>query len=176
MISSPASLSLYHISAETLPVHIKLTPLFLAVTAVAAVFLISIASVDAQPMFLNPVARQGHYFLTHKWCFDDVYNSFVNKPLLQGAYTGPFKAIDKGLLELFGPMGLSALVRHAGAVLVGAQTGRAYDYAGALLAALYIILIFVSCGISELFAASSGLLYFYLPPLKIGFYESKLFL
>lgn len=149
VISSPAYLSLYHVSAETLPLHIKLTPLYLSITATAAVFLISIASVTSAPMFLNKTARQSHYFLTHKWCFDDVYNSFVNKPALQGAYNGPFKSIDKGLLELVGPTGLGALARYLGSTLVGAQTGRAYDYAGALLAALYIALIATSCGLLD---------------------------
>lgn len=172
VISSPSYLSLYHVSAEVLPVHIKLTPLYLSITAVAAVFLIFISSVNSQPMFLDTTARQGHYFLTHKWCFDDVYNSFVNKPLLQGAYNGPFKAIDKGLLELFGPMGLSTLVRYMGAILVGAQTGRAYDYAGALLAALYIILIFTSCQIFSVFAILPYTVVCLFPSAENGLYSS----
>jgi len=143
-IISPAYTTLYHISAEALPTSIKLTPLFLSVTATTAVFLIFMSSSNSQPMFLNDLARQGHYFLTHKWCFDDVNNSFINKPTLQGAYTGPFRGIDKGLLELVGPTGLSVLVRCLSALLTGAQTGRAYDYAGAFLAALYIALLFAS--------------------------------
>jgi len=143
-IISPAYTTLYHISAEALPTSIKLTPLFLSVTATAAVFLIFMSSSNSQPMFLNDLARQGHYFLTHKWGFDDVNNSFINKPTLQGAYTGPFRGIDKGLLELLGPTGLSVLVRYLSSLLTGAQTGRAYDYAGAFLAALYTALLFAS--------------------------------
>jgi proton-translocating NADH-quinone oxidoreductase chain L len=65
-IISPAYTTLYHISAEALPTSIKLTPLFLSVTATTAVFLIFMSSSNSQPMFLNDLARQGHYFLTHK--------------------------------------------------------------------------------------------------------------
>ena len=93
-------------------------------------------------MFLNSVARKGHYFLTHKWGFDDVNNTFINRPLLRQAYNGPFKLIDKGLLEHIGPTGFGALVRRMGATLAGAQTGRAYDYAGMFLAMLYVAVLF----------------------------------
>jgi len=47
-------------------------------------------------------------------------------------------------------MGLGSLVRHIGAVLTGAQTGRAYDYAGMFLAMLYIALLFASTVLLEL--------------------------
>ena len=69
-------------------------------------------------------------------------NTFINRPLLRQAYNGPFKLIDKGLLEHIGPTGFGALVRRIGAALAGAQTGRAYDYAGMFLAMLYVTLLF----------------------------------
>jgi hypothetical protein len=123
-------------------VYIKLTPLYLSITATIAVFCIFGALPMSQPLFLNSAARKGHYFLTHKWCFDDVNNAFVNRPLLRQAYNGPFKLIDKGLLEHLGPTGFGALVRQASSILVGAQTGRAYDYAGMFLASFYVALVF----------------------------------
>lgn len=69
---------------------------------------------------------------------------FLNKPLLQHAYNGPFVLIDRGLLEYVGPTGFSMLLRRASFVLSSAQTGRAYDYAGAFLAALYVVLLAVT--------------------------------
>jgi NADH:ubiquinone oxidoreductase subunit 5 (subunit L)/multisubunit Na+/H+ antiporter MnhA subunit len=141
-ITASPALSLYHVAAENLALHIKLTPLYLSITATVAVFLIFGAISESRPLFLNAAARKGHYFLTHKWCFDDVNNTFVNRPLLRQAYNGPFKLIDKGLLECLGPTGLGSLARYVGSVLTGAQTGRAYDYAGMFLAAFYVALLF----------------------------------
>lgn len=66
---------------------------------------------------------------------------FLNKPLLQHAYNGPFVLIDRGLLEYLGPTGLAAATRRASFVLANAQSGRAYDYAGAFLAALYLVML-----------------------------------
>lgn len=64
---------------------------------------------------------------------------FVNKPLLQHAYNGPFVLVDRGLLEYVGPTGFSAVLRRISFVLSSTQSGRAYDYAGAFLSALYIV-------------------------------------
>lgn len=119
----------------------KLTPLFLAIIAAFFVFALFVLATEIKPMFLNSSARSTHYFLTHKWCFDDVNNALLNKPLLQHAYNGPFVMIDRGLLEYVGPTGLSTLIRRASHFLVSVQTGRAYDYAGLFLAALCVVLL-----------------------------------
>ena len=87
-------------------------------------------------------------------------NTFINRPLLRQAYNGPFKLIDKGLLEHIGPTGFGALVRRIGATLAGAQTGRAYDYAGMFLATLYVALLFAG---SSLLDAGSAVTTFFLP-------------
>lgn len=64
-----------------------------------------------------------------------MYNRFLNKPLLQGAYNIPFSLIDKGLLEQVGPTGLSKATMQLGQQLARAQTGRITDYAAVLLLA-----------------------------------------
>jgi hypothetical protein len=68
-------------------------------------------------------------FLSHKWYFDTVYNRFVNRPLLEGAYNLVFALIDKGLLETFGPTGLGSLTTKIGATITSQQTGRVFEYA-----------------------------------------------
>lgn len=73
-----------------------------------------------------------------------VYNELVNVPLLLGAYNITFALIDKGFLEFVGPTGLSRQATAAGRLLASAQTGRVYDYAGFMVASLYLALLFVS--------------------------------
>jgi hypothetical protein len=76
--------------------------------------------------------------LSHKWYFDTVYNRLINQPLLEWSYRVVFVLIDKGLLEIAGPTGLSTLSIRAGNRLVRAQTGRVYDYAWVMLLCIYI--------------------------------------
>jgi NADH:ubiquinone oxidoreductase subunit 5 (subunit L)/multisubunit Na+/H+ antiporter MnhA subunit len=140
VIKATTTSATHHAYAEFLPVSIKLVPLYLAIIATALVFVVFVVPSTA-PLFLNSAARRGHYFLSHKWCFDDNYNAFINKPLLQHAYNGPFALIDRGLLEFVGPAGFGALTRKTSYALARAQTGRVYDYAAFFIGALYFALL-----------------------------------
>lgn len=70
-----------------------------------------------------------------------MYNQLLNKPLMEGAYNVTFSLIDKGLLEVAGPTGLGRQTILIGRLLSAVQTGRAYDYAGFMLVALYFALL-----------------------------------
>lgn len=45
-------------------------------------------------------------FLSHKWYFDFLYNSFIVKYFLKFCYLVSFKLLDRGFLEFFGNFGL----------------------------------------------------------------------
>jgi hypothetical protein len=60
---------------------------------------------------------------------------------MEGAYNVTFSLIDKGLLEVAGPTGLGRQTILIGRLLSAVQTGRAYDYAGFMLVALYFALL-----------------------------------
>lgn len=120
----------------------KFLPLFGSVAATSVVFVLQqpLAYASALPSFSG---RTVFRFLSHKWYFDLVYNRFVNQPLLIHAYNLTFSLIDKGLLEEFGPRGAGVLLNRAGRILASAQTGRVFDYAFSLLAALFFFLVWV---------------------------------
>lgn len=106
-------------------------------------------------LFTAPYVRHANLrlyrFLALKWGFDTIYNRFLNKPLLQGAYNIPFSLIDKGLLEQAGPTGLGKAATALGRWLTTAQTGRVSDYAAIiLLAALLCAVVFSLYAISPL--------------------------
>lgn len=83
--------------------------------------------------YAQPATLCLYRFLSFKWGFDTVYNRFINKPLLQGAYNIPFSLIDKGLLEQMGPTGLGKMAVAIGYQLTKAQTGQVTDYGAVLL-------------------------------------------
>ena len=51
--------------------------------------------------------RQIYRFLSYKWYFDAIYNEFINRPLIKWLIPRFFRSLDKGVLELFGPYGIS---------------------------------------------------------------------
>jgi NADH:ubiquinone oxidoreductase subunit 5 (subunit L)/multisubunit Na+/H+ antiporter MnhA subunit len=56
--------------------------------------------------FRNYIPRT-YLFLVNKWYFDAIYNEYVNVPLLKFSYNIIFKLLDKGVLEIIGPYGIS---------------------------------------------------------------------
>ena len=51
--------------------------------------------------------RKLYTFLNRKWFFDKVYNEFISQRVLNIAYNDTYQNIDRGLLEAWGPNGLS---------------------------------------------------------------------
>ena len=90
------------------------------------------------------VLRQGYKFLSAKWYFDLIYNEILNRFLLQFAYDTIFSLQDKGVLELFGPLGISSVAFTIAFELKKMQMGRVYYYAYFMLMFLFVFLISLS--------------------------------
>lgn len=128
-----------------MPTATKVIPLVSAVIATASVFYIYGAFALRHTLYGTFAKFLAPYrFLSYKWGFDTVYNQFINKPLMEGAYNITFSLIDKGLLEVAGPTGLGRQTILAGRLLASVQTGRVYDYAGFMLAYLCLALLFIN--------------------------------
>jgi NADH:ubiquinone oxidoreductase subunit 5 (subunit L)/multisubunit Na+/H+ antiporter MnhA subunit len=136
------ALAVGQLSGEFMSTSAKLVPLVSALIATSLVFYIyGVIAVKHTlygtfAKFLSP-----YRFFSYKWGFDTVYNQLLNKPLMEGAYNITFSLIDKGLLEVAGPTGLGRQTILIGRLLSAVQTGRAYDYAGFMLVALYFALL-----------------------------------
>jgi NADH:ubiquinone oxidoreductase subunit 5 (subunit L)/multisubunit Na+/H+ antiporter MnhA subunit len=98
-------------------------------------------------VFKNEVARSIYFFLVKKWYFDLIYNNLFVFNLLSAFYTVTFKVIDRGLIEMFGPLSTVRLVNKISSVLSLIQTGFIYNY-------IFIILLSVIFILSVLFSYS----------------------
>lgn len=129
------------IEAEFIPHILKLLP-----------FLSSMLSVITANFFFEycvswKVNRRYNFiklynFISYKWYFDAIYNRLVNVPLLQITYDRIFLILDKGLLELLGPYGLSEVFLNLGVDLKMDQDGEPYRYGGFIFF-FSILLIFL---------------------------------
>jgi NADH-ubiquinone oxidoreductase chain 5 len=121
------------IDAEFAPQFFKLLPVCLSLTGASlALFLYTFSSKDLYLLKTSVIGRKIYTFLNRKWFFDKFYNEFINQFFLNFGYHISYKTIDRGIIEMVGPWGLSKTVLSKSNLLTSAQTGSVYDYALAM--------------------------------------------
>jgi NADH-ubiquinone oxidoreductase chain 5 len=124
----PSNLNI--IDAEFAPSFYKLLPVFLSILgASSALFFYIFLSKDLFLLKTSIVGRKIYNFVNRKWFFDKFYNEFINQNFLWFGYHVSYKVIDRGLIEMVGPFGLSKTVYKKSTVLGNLQAGNVYDYA-----------------------------------------------
>lgn len=72
--------------------------------------------------------KRAYSFLLYSWHFDGIYNHYIAKPVLR-SYFVTYQVIDRGLLEMFGPFGVSRKLSQISVRLSALQSGQIYNYA-----------------------------------------------
>jgi hypothetical protein len=94
---------------------------------------------------MNSLSRYFYIFLNKKWHFDQIINELIVVKFMNFGYSLSFLTIDKGLIERFGPAGLSAAIFNVSFNLTAIQTGYVFHTVFMLVYALnvYFILFFL---------------------------------
>lgn len=81
-------------------------------------------------LFFNnfSVFSQIYSFLIKKWYFDLIYNNIFGYGLLNFFYIIPFKLVDRGFIELIGPLGIVRSLNILSLIASRIQTGFIYNY------------------------------------------------
>ena len=84
--------------------------------------------------------REIYIFLSNKWHFDYIYNNYIVKPIFTWGHNVSYKVLDKGLIEVIGPNGLSSSIRYVSTIFSRLQSGQVYNYAFTIIifTALYL--------------------------------------
>jgi NADH-quinone oxidoreductase subunit L len=81
-------------------------------------------------------------FLLHKWYIDELYESIFVKPIKKiGSFF--WKKGDQGIIDRFGPDGISKIIKILSNKAGQFQTGYIYDYAFVMLIGLSILLTYL---------------------------------
>lgn len=88
-----------------------------------------------------PLIRKLYTFLNHKYFFDIVYNYYVSTKGLLLGYTIS-KVLDRGIIELIGPYGLTKTMNHKSQHIAMLDTGIITTYSLYITLSL-IILVFL---------------------------------
>mgnify|MGYP000952865794 CR=1 FL=1 len=132
------------IDAEFAPQFFKLLPVCLSITGgTLALFFYTFFSKDLYLLKTSTIGKKMYNFLNKKWFFDKFYNEFINQFFLNFGYFVSYKSIDRGLIEMVGPFGLSKTVLRNSKTMSNLQTGNFYDYALWMFLGLLSMLILV---------------------------------
>lgn len=127
----------HQIEAEITPYMLKILPFFFSFFAIITYHYFCGYKLQKNESFF----KKAHLFLTHKWYFDLIYNQKLNLTLFKWSYKIIFKILDKGLLELCGPQGITLLLLNLAINFKSDQSGKIYKYAGFLLFFLFLQII-----------------------------------
>lgn len=137
------------IDAEFIPVYIKWVPFFASlVGSLSSIFLYYLFSKHLFKLYISSnVVSFIYIFFNKKWFFDRLQNELLVSFLLKIGYNTTYKLIDKGLIELFGPLGLSKSALKLSRLVSLLQSGKINQYAF-LIFILFIVFISISLIIS----------------------------
>nr|YP_009647094.1 NADH dehydrogenase subunit 5 [Chloroparvula japonica]QBX98774.1 NADH dehydrogenase subunit 5 [Chloroparvula japonica] len=132
------------VESEYIPQTIKLLPLGLTLSGAGLAFVLNLYT----PRFSYNLAtstygRSLYTFFNKRWLFDKVYNDYIGTSALNFGYNISFKSVDKGILELLGPLGIVKVVQELVTQVKSLQTGYVYHYAFIMLCGLTFMLALV---------------------------------
>lgn len=125
------------ITAEFLPTLIKFLPVIFSILG-SLVALILYNNLIKWTLW---IPQSWIIFLSNKWHFDYIYNTYIAKPLLNFGNSVSYKLLDRGILELVGPRGISSLIINISIILK--QTSYIYHYAFTIFLFLTLFLFFI---------------------------------
>ena len=142
LYTHPQNLTL--LEAEFIPHSIKLVPVIFSLIGAGSAFILY--SFYAQSLFelkaKSSFGRHLYTFLNRKWFFDKVYTEGIAQPSLHHSYHTTYKMIDRGLIEILGPHGLSQRLYARAYSLSRFQTGHVYHYTLMMIVGLSLPLFF----------------------------------
>lgn len=146
--------------SEFLSFKIKLIPFIFSISgSLTAVLLYHIY--EDKFMSLD-VYKKGYYayaFFVKKWYFDNIYNYYVVNGALYFGYHISFKMIDRGIIELAGPLGITRSISALTNKMSNFQSGLIYHYVFMMiLGTTFFVLLFL---LSVHLKASLLIIFFY---------------
>ena len=122
------------IDAEFIDHIFKILPVILSICGATLSFILYTFGVKLLFKFkISFIGKKIYNFLNKKWFFDKVYNEFIGQFFFKFGYSTSYKVVDRGIFEIFGPLGLSTAVSKKSKLISNLQTGSMYHYTFSIL-------------------------------------------
>ncbi len=140
------------VSAEFLNYYFKLIPLFFSFFGFLFSLLLYMTYYKLSfIVFKNKILLNIYWFLMKKWYFDLFYNNIIVFNLFSFFYNITFKLIDRGIIEVFGPLSLVRSLNYLSMKFSIIQTGYLYHYIFITLLGIIFIIFFIFTNINIFF-------------------------
>jgi NADH-ubiquinone oxidoreductase chain 5 len=134
------SLNIY---SEFLPFYVKCAPLFFSTYFIFFSLFLFNTFQCLYYIYLFKINLASIYiFFNQKWFFDKLANQWLSVPLLTFGYNIAFSLLDKGIIEILGPYGISSFVTRLLNLNRYTQTGYLYHYSGLFLICVLIFFFY----------------------------------
>ena len=115
------------IDAEFIDHIYKVLPVILSLCGATSSFLLyTFGSKIIFQLKVSTIGKKIYNFLNKKWFFDKVYNEYIGQFFFKFGYNVSYKIIDRGIIEMFGPMGLSNAISGKAFYINKLQTNYLY--------------------------------------------------
>jgi proton-translocating NADH-quinone oxidoreductase chain L len=132
------------VDIEFISLLYKLLPLIVTIIGSATSFILYTFSLSRFfSLKQNNYVKNVFNFFSRKWYFDRLYNQLLGQSVLELAYTYTYGRIDRGLLETFGPTGLSFSLMSVSTLLVKLQSGYTFQYLFLFIFFIFVYLLWV---------------------------------
>jgi proton-translocating NADH-quinone oxidoreductase chain L len=151
------------IDSEFLSTFFKLLPVILSFLGLFGAFYVYFFKFRF--LYNLKISEYGVYyynFLNRKWYFDKIYYEFINQYILKVGYNVTYKMIDKGLIEMCGPYGLTTIFTFLSQKIILLQTGYIYHYSLLMLISTLFLINIIFFSISYFFNGSIILLFLFI--------------
>jgi len=129
------------IDAEFIPHIFKILPVVLSLLGATSSFILYTFSSKLLFQFkISFLGKKIYNFLNKKWFFDKVYNEYIAQFFFRFGYNISYKIIDRGIFEIFGPMGLSSSILKKSSLISNMQTGYLYHITLSMLIGCTLLL------------------------------------
>ncbi len=125
-------------NAHHVPTWVKLLPIILAASGVCLA-IICYVIIPSLPDRISKICAPVYRLFFNKWYFDELYDRiFVSSSVALGRSF--WQRGDKGIIDQYGPDGLSDAVRRTAGMLTKMQSGYVYHYAFAMMIGVVVLL------------------------------------
>ncbi len=130
--------------AEFIDFYFKLIPLFFSFLGLFSSLLVYFCFYNSSLIIIKQdFLRFIYFFFVKRWYFDLLYNNLFVFNFLRICYGLTFKIIDRGFVELFGPLSLVRIINKSSSVVSFFQTGFLYNYIFIVLLGIIIVFKFI---------------------------------
>ena len=132
--------------AEFLPAWVKLTPVIFSLLAGLFGYFLYESNLKYYTYLGGTnrhFLRSIYSFFNQKWYFDQIYNTWVTRKVLDFSYNTSFKLLDRGLIEFIGPTGVVRTLGKYTGLFSTLQSGYLFNYVFIVMLSIFSLLFFL---------------------------------